>query len=98
MFGKIVPTGSSSSGGDVADDVFDINQPSLSTPFYSILVSVSVFMALSTVFDSPGNSLLFHSFLPVLFLSYWSFQLYLPMKVSLNPDINLVVDWAKSTD
>ena len=28
----------------------DINQPSLSTPFYSALVSISVFMALSTVF------------------------------------------------
>ena len=47
-----VPTGSPSPGGDVAVDVFDINQPSLSTPFHSVLVSVSVFMALSTVFHS----------------------------------------------
>ena len=50
--------------------VFDINQPSLPTPFYSVLVSVSVFMALSTVFhsiSSPDNflcmalSTVFHS-------------------------------------
>ena len=32
--------------------IFDINQSSLRTPFYSVLVSVSVFMALSTVFHS----------------------------------------------
>ena len=38
--------------------------------FYSVLVSVSVFMALSTVFhsiNSPENSPLSHSVLPVLF-------------------------------
>ena len=54
-----VPTGSPSRGGDVAVYVFDINQPSLSTPFYSVLVSISVFVALSTVFrsiNSPDNS------------------------------------------
>ena len=39
--------GSPSHGGDVVAYVFDINQLSLPTPFYSILVSVSVFMALS---------------------------------------------------
>ena len=51
--------GSSSRGGDVVVYVKDINQPSLPTPFYSVLVSVSVFMALSTVFhciNSPDNS------------------------------------------
>ena len=56
--------------GDVAVYVFDINQPSLPTPFYSVLLSVSVFMALSTVFHSikfPDNSSLSHSVLPVLF-------------------------------
>ena len=40
----------------------DIHQPSLPTPFYSVLVSLSVFMALSTVFhsiNSPDNSSLF---------------------------------------
>ena len=38
-----------------------------------------VLMALSTVFHSiksPDNSPLSHSVLPVLFLTYWSFQLY----------------------
>ena len=37
----------------------DINQLSLPTPFHSVLVSVSVFMALSTVFhfiNSPNSS------------------------------------------
>ena len=61
-----VPTDSPSRDGDVADDVFDINQQRLPTPFYSVLVSISVFMALSTVFhsiDSPDNSLLSHSVL-----------------------------------
>ena len=49
----------------------DINQPSLPTPFYSVLVSISVFMALSTVFrsiNSPDNSPFSHSVLPVLSL------------------------------
>ena len=46
----IVPAGSPSRGGDVAVYVLDIHQPSLPTPFfYSVLLSVSVFMALSTV-------------------------------------------------
>ena len=61
--------GSPSRGGDVEDYIFDINQPRLPTPFYSVLVSV--IMALSTVFhsiDSPYNSPLFHSVLPVLIL------------------------------
>ena len=60
--------------------VFDTNQPSLPAPFffYSVLVSMTVFMALSTVFhsiNSPDNSPLSHPVLPVLFLFYWSFQL-----------------------
>ena len=69
-----VPT--RSRGGDVAVYVFDIHQPSL--PFVSfcfvclfVLVSVSVLMALSTVFhsiNSPDNSPFSHSVLPV-FLS-----------------------------
>ena len=74
-----VPAGSSSRGEDVAVYVLSINQPSLPTPFYSVLVSVSVVMVLSTVFlsiNSPDNSPLSHSVLPVLFLPYWSFQLY----------------------
>ena len=67
------PAGSPSRGGDVAVSVFDINQLSLPTPYYSVLVSVSVFMALSTVFhfiNSPDNSPRSHSVLPVLFLPY----------------------------
>ena len=57
-----------------------INQPSLPTPFYSILVSIFVFTALSTVFisvNSPDNSPLSHTVLPVLTLPYWSFQLHI---------------------
>ena len=64
-----VPTGLHSRGGDVAVYVFDINQLSLPTPFYSVLVSISVFMALSTVFhsiNSPDNSPFSHSVLPGL--------------------------------
>ena len=63
----------------------DITQPSLPTPFYSVLVSISVSMALSTVFDSINshdNSPLSHSVLVVLALSYWSFQLYLTLRKS----------------
>ena len=50
----------------------DKNQPSLPTPFFfknSVLVSISVFMALSTVFhstNSPDNSSFSHSVLPIL--------------------------------
>ena len=72
-----VPTGSPSRGGNVAVYIFDINQPSLPTPFYSVLVSISVFTAFSTVFHtikSPDNSPPSHSALLVLFLPYWSFQ------------------------
>ena len=64
--------------GDAAVYVFDINQPSSPTPFHSVLVPVSVSMALSTVFhsiNSPDNSSVSHSVLLVLFLPYWSFQL-----------------------
>ena len=62
-----VPMGSPSCGGDVAVYVKDINQSSFPTPFYSVPVSVSVFVALSTVFrsiNSPDSSqffLLFYS-------------------------------------
>ena len=75
---EYVPAGSPSRGGDAAVYVFDTNQPSLPGPFHSVLVSISVFIALSTVFhsiSSPDNPPLSHSVLPVLFLPYWSFQL-----------------------
>ena len=71
-----VPIGSPSRGGYVTVYVYDMNQPSLPTPFNSVLVSVSVFVALSTVFlsiNSPDNSPLFQSVLLVLFLPYWPF-------------------------
>ena len=61
-----VPAGSSSRGGDVVVYVKNMNQPSLPTPFHSVLVSVSVFMVLSTLFhsiNSPDNSPLSHSVL-----------------------------------
>ena len=66
-------------------------QPSLPTPFYSVLVSISVCMALSTVFhsiNSSGNSL---RFLTLFFRSYLSVllvlsTLYLFLKVSLSSD------------
>ena len=57
---------------------------------FIILVSISVFIALSTVLhsiNSPDNSLFSPSVLLVLPLPYWSFQLYLFMKVSFSPDI-----------
>ena len=81
QYGPGVLTGSSSRGGDVAVYVFDINQPSLPTPFYSVFVSVPVFMALSTLLhsmNSPENSPLFYFVLPVFFLPYWYFQLFIP--------------------
>ena len=71
------PTGLPSPGGDVTVYVPDINGPSLPTPFYSDLVSVSVFMALSTVFhsmNSPDSSPLSHSVLLVLFCLIGSFN------------------------
>ena len=74
-----LPAGSPSRGGDVVVYAKDINQPSLPTPFYSVLVSISVFMGLSTVFhsiNSPDNSLFSHFVLPVLSFSYWSFKLH----------------------
>ena len=66
----LVLAGSPSSGEDVAVYVKDIHQPSLPTPFYSVLVCISVFMSLSTVFhsiNSPDNSPLSYSVLPIIF-------------------------------
>ena len=93
-----VPAGSPSRGGDVAVYVFDINQPSLPTSFYFVLVSVSVFYDLF-------NCVSFHKFSrqlsafslcssglisALLILS----TIYLFVKVSFSPDIILVVAWA----
>ena len=74
-----VPAGSPRRGEDVTGYVKDLNQPSLPTPFYSVLMSVSVFMALLIVFrsiNSPDNSPFSDSVLPVLFLPNWSSQLF----------------------
>ena len=66
----------------------------------SVFVSVSVFMAHSTVFhfvNSPDNIPLSHSVLLVLFLPYWSFQLYLSSWQSPSAPALMessVVDWA----
>ena len=85
-----VTTGSPSRGGDVAVHVLDINKPSLPTPFYYFLVSVSVFMAFSTVFHSLRLILQTSlRFLTLFFWSKWSFQLCVSMKLSLSPDIIL---------
>ena len=64
-----IPAGSPLGDGDVTVYILDINQPELAHCFHSVLVSVSVFMALSTVFhfiNSPNNSPLSHSVLSVL--------------------------------
>ena len=59
--------------------------------FYSVLVSVSVVVALSTVFhtmNTPDNSPFSHSVLPVLPLALLGFStVYLFTKVSFSPDI-----------
>ena len=88
----LVPTGLPSCGWDVAVYVFDINQLGLPTPLYSVLLSVSVFMALSNVFhpinfpdNSPLSHSVIHSVLSVLVLS----TAYLFMKVTLSPGIIL---------
>ena len=60
--------------------MYDINQWSLPTPFYSVLVSVSVFTLISTVFHSigsPDNSPFSHFVFPDLFPPYRSFELYI---------------------
>ena len=81
-----------SRGGYVVVYVKDINQPSLLTPFHSVLVSVTVFMALSTVF----HSIIFSRQLSVLSLSSGLISIllilstiYLYMEVSIGPDIIL---------
>ena len=86
-----VPAGSPSLGGDVTVYVCDTNQPSLPIPFYSGLVSVSVFMALSTVFhsiNSPDTSFFSHSVLSVFISALLVLlTMYLFEKASFSPDI-----------
>ena len=78
----------------VLNRVFDINQPGLPIPFYSLLVSISVFMTLLTVFhsiSSPENSPLSNFVLPVLFLPHRSFQLYISLWKSLSALIIIIL-------
>ena len=73
----------------------DINKPGVPTFFlffiYSVLVSISVFMALSAVFhsiNSPDNSPCSDSVRPVLHVPYMVLStLFLYLKVSFIPDI-----------
>ena len=86
FFPPQIPMSSPSQVGDVTVDVFDIiiNQPSLPTP--SLYGFSTVFHAI----NFPSNSRLSHSALQVLFLHYWSFQLYyLFIKVSFSPSVIL---------
>ena len=75
--------------------MFDINQPSLSTPVYSVLGSISVFMALSLVsivfhaMNSPDNSPLSHSVLPVCFCLIGHFNYISLYESPPSPDIIL---------
>ena len=62
--------------------------------FYSVLVSISAFMDLLTVFysiNSTDNSPLSHSVLPALFLPYWSFQLHISLWKSPSTLIQLIL-------
>ena len=59
----------------------------LAHSFFILFVCLYLSMALSIVYNSinsPNNSPLSHSVLPVLFLSYWSFQLYISFLMSLS--------------
>ena len=90
-----VPAGSPSRGGDVTVYAFDINQPSLPTPFYSVLVYFCLY--------GPFNCISFHKFSrelstfslcssgPPSALSVLS-AVYLFVKVSFSPDI-ILCDW-----
>ena len=81
-----VPAGSPSRGVDSVAYVKGVKQTELAHSFfYSVLVSKTVYKALSTVFhsiNSSDNSLLSHSVLQVLFLPYWSFQAYISLRKS----------------
>ena len=88
--GPFVPTGSPSRDGDVT--VYVWNKPtSLPTPFYSVLASISVFMALSTV-TLRFLALFFWSYLSVLLVLS---TLRLFIKVPCSPDI-IPRDWPGS--
>ena len=74
----------------------------LAHSFWPVLVSISVFMALSTLFHSinyPENPPPSHFLLQVLFLLYGLFQLHISLWKSPSALIqSVMVDWDKSTD
>ena len=90
-----VSVGSPSRGGNVAVYVLDINQPSLPTPFYSVLFCVCF-----CLYD-PFNCISFHKWLsrhlsafslcfPGLFSALLVLSnIYVLMKVSVSPEISL---------
>ena len=65
-----VPAGSPSRGKAVTVYVFDVNQPSLPIPFYSVLLPVSVLMTSRETFTSARTRrrslTIFRSAVPVL--------------------------------
>ena len=76
-----VPRGSPSHGGDVVVYVFD-KPTKLAHSFLFCSCDFFCLMVLSAVLhsiNSPNNSPLSHSVLPVLFLPDWSFQLYISL-------------------
>ena len=88
-----VRAGSPPRGGDIVVYVFDINHPSLSIPFYSVLES------LSTVFDSYifrqlSAFLLCSSGIISALLVLSTISLF--MKVSLSRDIILVIQQGRA--
>ena len=69
-----------------------MNQPTLPTPFYSVLVFISVYMALLTVFlsiDSPDNSPLSVCFSGLVSALLVLSIVHLFMEVSFSLDIIL---------
>ena len=88
----VVPAGSPSRGGIVAVYDFDLNEPSLPTPLYSVLASISVY--------GPFNCVSFHRFsrqlsafslcsFGVISVSLVISAIYFFMKVSISPDVIL---------
>ena len=90
----LVSTGSPSRGGDVAVYVFDIKQPSSPTPFYSVFVSISVSMALSTVVHSNNSPDFLLCSSGLIFALMVHSTIYLFMRVSFSPDVIPLVNWA----
>ena len=54
-----------------------------------VCLFLSLWLVLFHSINSPDNSPLSHSVLPVLYLPYWSFQLYISLRDFFSPDIIL---------